>query len=105
VAGQVPKAGIALEAASVVHLREGELHLAFTSDFHQRTIEEGECRRAVEQVLAAELGIACRLRCGPADAYQPTLPDDSFLQQAVELFGATGVERVDAAPAGEEHQP
>jgi DNA polymerase-3 subunit gamma/tau len=106
IAVQVPKAGIALEAATLVGLRGDELHLAFTNEFLQRTIEEDvECRRAVEQVLAAELGIACRLRCGPADAYQPTLPDDSFLQQAVELFGATGVERVDAPPAGEEHQP
>jgi DNA polymerase III subunit gamma/tau len=105
VAVQVPKAGIALEAATLVGLRGDELHLAFTNEFLQRTIEEDiDCRRAVEQVLAAELGIACRLRCGPADAYQPTLPDDSFLQQAVELFGATGVERLDAAPGGEEHQ-
>jgi DNA polymerase III subunit gamma/tau len=106
VAAQVPKAGIALEAATLVGLRGDELHLAFTNEFLQRTIEEDtDCRRAVEQVLAAELGITCRLRCGPADAYQLTLPDDSFLQQAVELFGATGVERLDAAPGGEEHQP
>jgi DNA polymerase-3 subunit gamma/tau len=106
VAVQVPKAGIALEAASVVRLRDGELHLAFTSEFHQRTIEEDvDCRRAVEQVIAAELDFVCRLRCVPAEAHQPALLDDPFLQQAVELFGATGVERVDAAPAGEEHQP
>jgi hypothetical protein len=102
----VPKAGNALEAATLVGLRGDELHLAFTNAFLQRTIEEDvDCCRAVEQVLAAELGIACRLRCGPADAYQPSFFDDSFLQQAVEMFGATGVERVDAAPAEEEHQP
>ncbi len=106
VAVQVPKAGIALEAATLVGLRGDELHLAFANEFLRRTIEEdSECRRAVEQVLAGELGIACRLRFGPADAYQPALLEDSFLQQAVEMFGAMGVERLDAAPAGEEHQP
>jgi len=106
VATQVPKAGIALEAATLVGLRGEELHLAFTNEFLRRTIEEDiDCRRAVEQVLAAELGIVCRIRCRSADAYQPTLPDDSFLQQAVELFGATGVERLGAPPGGEEHEP
>jgi len=33
------------------------------------------------------------------------LLEDSFLQQAVELFGATGVERLDDEPAAEEEQP
>src|SRR5262249_56798665 len=39
VAGQLPRAAIALEAASVAGVRDGELLLAFTNDFLQRTIE------------------------------------------------------------------
>jgi DNA polymerase-3 subunit gamma/tau len=106
VAEQLPKAGVALEAASVAALGDGELRLAFTSEFHQATIEETTCRAAVEQILADALGVRCRLRCVPAEAWQPTLPDDGFLRQAAELFGATGVEPVDDEPfRGEEQAP
>jgi hypothetical protein len=107
VAGQLPRAAIALEAASVAGVHDGELLLAFTNDFLQRTIEaDGECRAAIEAVLVEQLGVALRPRCVPAEAHQPALPGDDFLQQAVELFGATGVERIDdESSAGEERAP
>jgi len=98
IAAQLPSgAGIALEAATVVGVRPGELLLTFTSDIFRPTIEKDDCRATIEAVTAQYLGVALTPRCVAGEAYQPTLPDDAFLQQAVDLFGATGVERVEDA--------
>jgi len=107
VAAAFPIAGIALEAAQVVGGEDDALLLAFTSEFHQRTIErDAACRAAIEQLLAERFGVRCRLRCVPAEARQPGLPGDEFLRQAAELFGAVGIEPVSDPPAaGEEHEP
>jgi DNA polymerase-3 subunit gamma/tau len=107
VAAAFPIAGIALEAAQVAGGEGGDLLLAFTSEFHQRTIErDAACRAAIEQLLAERFGVRCRLRCVPAEMRQPGLPGDEFLRQAAELFGAIGIEPVSDPPAaGEEHEP
>jgi DNA polymerase III subunit gamma/tau len=98
IAAQLPGgAGIALEAATVVDLRAGELMLAFTSDIFQPTIEKDDCRETIRAVTAQYFGVALTPRCVIGDAYQPTLPDDAFLKEAVDLFGATGVEPVGEA--------
>ncbi len=103
---RLPKAGIALETATVVGYQGQDLLVAFTNPFLQSTIEEdADCRRVVEELLAQELGLVCRVRCVAAAVHQPALLEDAFLQRAVELFGATGVERVDVAPSAGEEQP
>jgi DNA polymerase-3 subunit gamma/tau len=103
---RLPKAGIALETATVVGYQGQDLLVAFTNPFLQSTIEEdADCRRVVEELLAQELGRVCRVRCVAAAVHQPALLEDAFLQRAVELFGATGVERVAVAPSAEEEQP
>ena len=97
IAGELPNVAVALEMATVVGVRPGELLLAFTSDFFRPTIEKDDCRATIEAVTAQYLGVALTPRCVAGEAYQPTLPDDVFLQQAVDLFGATGVERIEDA--------
>jgi DNA polymerase-3 subunit gamma/tau len=104
VAAELPAAGIALEAAAIGSVEGNALYLTFTSEFHQRSIEEQASRAAVEAVLTRALGTPCRVLCGPADARQPTFPGDDFLQQAAEMFGALGFEPVDDESIAEEER-
>jgi hypothetical protein len=103
IAAQAPTdVAVALEMARVVKVERGELFLAFTHDLFHSSIEKEECRTVFQAVTAQYLGIALLPRCVVGDVLQPVLPDDAFLQQACELFGATGVESVAGSDEGEQ---
>ena len=106
VALQFPMAGISLEAATVERLDGDEVVLAFTSEFHQHTVESDQaCRAAIEQMLSEQLGQRLRVRCEQAPAQQARFEgEDWFTSQAIRLFRARGVERVERAPVEREER-
>lgn len=76
IAAQHQSAGIALEAASVAAVRDGEVHLAFANDFWRRTIEaDGDCRATIQTVIAEVAGVQLGVRAYNPQHWAPVQPE------------------------------